>query len=227
MPPRAPPPPPPPRAPYALSWLPNCLSRSPDCPSSLPNGSRRSDGVVGPDGHLLGLLERPEAGERRRGLRQHQQPGRWQGHQQPLALAAPPERISCDAARPAGPLGRAGRRHGGRAGGLGGQPAGFAGVSPPHAPRTRPEAVATPVRDFLARGRARTARLTRSPKSQGQPWGAPRPGTAEEAAVGPAQLLRRSRGCPRARGGTGGGTRPPRNRLSREAAPRPETRAGA
>ncbi len=52
------------KAPISMVPPPNCPSRSPDCPSSLPNGSRRSDGVVGPDGHLLGLLERPEAGER-------------------------------------------------------------------------------------------------------------------------------------------------------------------
>jgi hypothetical protein len=117
------------------------------------------------------------------------------------SLAAPPERISCDAARPAGPVRRAGRRHGGRAGGLGGQPAGFAGVSPPHAPRTRPEAVATPVRDFLARG----PKSNRHPTAQLPGVGVVKCDPIVLGRAGPVLLLRRSRGCPRARGGTGGG----------------------
>jgi hypothetical protein len=63
----------------------NCPSCSPDCPSSLPNSSRRSDGVVGPDGHLLGLLERDLG----LALRPGEHLGLLLGLQQHLTAAAP------------------------------------------------------------------------------------------------------------------------------------------
>jgi hypothetical protein len=75
--------------------------------------------------------------------------------QQPAAPSPQPASISCDAARPAGPVRRAGRRHGGRAGGLGGQPA----ARVPHASRTRP---------------ARAQRPSRPPSATSWPAGGPK-----------------------------------------------------